>query len=80
MGKRRVPVNAEGKRIGAEHQCAKLTDSDIELILALRDMGLSYGAIASKFDAGVSVSKSQVFNICSGRQRAQWPDRYKEMP
>ena len=79
MAKRRVPVNAAGKRIGAEHQRAKLTDEEIELILALRDMGLSYGLIAQKFDNGTTVSKSQVFNICTGRQRAQTADRYKSI-
>lgn len=78
MVKRRVPVNLRGNRIGAEHPRAKLTEADIELILYLRDQGLSYGQIASKFDDGLSsVSKSQVFNICSGRQRAQTPDRYR---
>jgi DNA-binding CsgD family transcriptional regulator len=77
MVKKRVPVNIAGHRIGQEHQRAKLTDQDIELILYLREQGLSYRQIAHKFDYGASVSKSQVRNICTGRQRAQTPDRYK---
>lgn len=77
MVKRRVPVNLRGNRIGQDHPRAKLTDEEVELILALRDMGLSYAQIAQKFDDGVSVSKSHVKNICRGLQRAQTPDRYK---
>lgn len=80
MAKRRVPVNRRGNRIGQQHHRAKLTDEDIELILALRGMGLSYAQIAQKFDDKVSVSKSHVKNICRGLQRAQTADRYKTLP
>lgn len=77
MGNKRVAVNAAGYRIGEQHHRAKLTDDDVMTILYLRDEGLSYADIASKFDDGFTVSKSTVRDICQGRIRAQTPDRYK---
>lgn len=77
MSKSPIAINAAGYRIGAGHHRAKLTDEDVDLILYLRDAGLSYAAIAAKFDDGVTVSKSTVRDICQGRIRAQLPDRYK---
>ena len=77
MGKKQVAVNAAGYRIGAGHHRAKLTEEDIDLILFLRDEGLSYAVIAGKFDDGLTVSKSTVRDVCTGRIRAQMPDRYK---
>ena len=77
MGKNLQAVNAAGYRIGESHHRAKLTDADVDLILYLRDAGLSYAQIARKFDDGVTVSKSTVRDICLGRIRAQHPDRYK---
>lgn len=77
MTKRIVAVNAAGYRIGEDHHRAKLTDADIDLILYLRDEGLSYADIAAKFDDGVTVSKSTVRDICVGRIRAQHPARFK---
>lgn len=77
MTKKIVAVNAAGYRIGEGHHRAKLTDADIDLILYLRDEGLSYAEIAAKFDDGLTVSKSTVRDICLGRIRAQLPDRYK---
>lgn len=72
-----VAVNAAGLRIGESHQRAKLSDEDVELILYLRfEAGLSYQAIADKWDDGVTVAKSTVRDICTGRSRAQTPDRY----
>lgn len=72
-----LAVNAAGYRIGESHHRAKLSDDDVDLILYLRSEGLSYAAIAAKFDDGVTVSKSTVRDICLGRIRAQLPDRYK---
>lgn len=77
MSKRRLAVNARGFRIGESHHRAKLTEDDVDLILYLRDEGLSYAAIAGKFDDGMTVSKSTVRDICQGRIRAQTPDRFK---
>ncbi len=79
MAKQRVAVNASGYRIGESHHRAKLSDEDIDLILYLRDEGLSYAAIAAKWDDGVTISKSTVRDICQGRIRAQRPDRYRPL-
>lgn len=79
--KRRIGVNDRGRPVGESHAMAKLSDADVELILELWDegRGLSYGAIARKFDADVSVSKSHVRDICQGRRRGQQPVRFKEV-
>ncbi len=72
-----IAVNARGHRVGESHHRAKLSDADVDLILYLRDAGLTYAAIAAKFDDGISISKSTVRDICLGRIRAQHPDRFK---
>lgn len=77
MRKKLIAVNNAGYRIGESHHRAKLTDEDVALILALRAAGLSYGEIARKWDAGVCISRSTVRDICLGRIRGQYPDRYK---
>lgn len=70
--RRLVRVNEGGRRIGEDHHRAKLRDSDIDQILELRDMGLSYGKIAAKFDdIDGGIGKSTVRDICTGRIRAQ---------
>lgn len=77
MSTKQVAVNAAGYRVGQSHHRAKLSDEDVELILYLRDEGLSYAAIAGKFDDGMTISKSTVRDICLGRIRAQIPDSYR---
>ena len=72
-----MAVNLAGYRVGESHHRAKLSDHDVMLILELRDAGLSYAEIASKWDEGVSISKSTVRDVCNGKIRAQVPDRYK---
>lgn len=65
-------INDLGRRIGQGHHRAKLTDTDVDQILALRDAGMSYGAIARKFDnVPGGVAKSTVRDICTGRIRGQ---------
>lgn len=73
---RYVGVNDRGYAVGEAHHRAKLSDADIETILWLREQGLSYGAIAKKFDDRVTISKSQVRNICNGTQRGQVPTNW----
>lgn len=73
-----VWVNDSGMRVGETHQRAKLTDADVQMILELRDAGLSYRCIAAKFDdVPGGVSKSTVRDICRGITRAQIPARTK---
>lgn len=74
----KVGTNSAGYRVGESHHRAKLSDADIELILYLREAGLSFSQIAGKFDAGVTVSKSTVRDVCSGRIRAQAPVAYRK--
>ena len=73
-----VAINAIGCRVGETHHRAKLTDSDIWQILELREMGLSYRAIAEKFDdIPGGISKSTVRDIVKCRIRAQVPTSFK---
>lgn len=72
-----VAVNSKGRRIGESHQRAKLPDEDVMTILELREAGLSYREIASKWDDVVTISKSTVRDICKGLTRAQIADRWK---
>lgn len=72
-----VAVNSEGKRVGETHHRAKLSDEEVMTILELREYGLTYAAIAEKWDDGVRISKSHVRNICKGIYRAQIPCRIK---
>ena len=72
-----VACNDAGYAIGESHQRAKLTDEDVALILDLHEMGLSYSAIAGKFDDGVSVSKSHVRDIIKGRRRGQTATKWR---
>lgn len=72
MERRFVRVNEHGRRIGEDHHRAKLSDADVDLILELRDEGLSYAAIAHKMDHVPSgIAKSTVRDICAGRIRGQ---------
>ena len=64
-------TNSEGRVVGEHHHSAKLTDDDIELILELRDAGLSYAQVAAKFDDAVRIHRQTVYDICSGRRRNQ---------
>ena len=75
--RKRLAVNAQGKRIGESHHRAKLSDDEVDTILYLRDAGLSYAEIAAKWDEDKRISKSTVRDICLGRIRAQIPDRFK---
>ena len=76
----KVGFNSGGYRVGETHHRAKLKDADIELILYLREAGLSYRQIADKFDDGkLVVSKSTVRDVCSGRIRGQAPTQYRKV-
>jgi DNA-binding CsgD family transcriptional regulator len=71
--KRIVCLNQIGLRLGEDHQNAKLTNAEVDLLLTLRDEGLSYRQLALKFE----ISKSSVRDICKGRRRCQSPTRWK---
>ena len=67
-----IGVNERGLRVGQDHQRAKLTDRDVELIRALHDEGMQYVMIAEKFE----VSHHTVARICRHERRntpvARW--------
>lgn len=62
-----IALNDRGRRIGEGHPRAKLLDREVEQALALLATGMSYAAVAEKFD----VSKSCIAHIASGRRRSQ---------
>jgi DNA-directed RNA polymerase specialized sigma24 family protein len=69
-------TNGRGRVIGAAHHHARLSNHDVELILELREQGLSYRQIADKFQ----VARSTVSDICSGRRRGQTVEGHKRAP
>jgi len=78
-----LQVNNLGYRVGETHHRAKLADADVETILYLHEAGLSYTQIVAKFDDGVTVSKSTVRDIITGRirhQTGQTPDGVAKRP
>lgn len=66
-------VNSKGIRIGQDHHRAKMTDADVECLLALREQGWGYGRLAKKFE----ISKRHARDICSGRRRGQIPTAWR---
>lgn len=63
-----VAVNERGRRIGDSHPLAKLSNREVELVLALRredPKRWTYDALRRKF----SVSKSCIAWICRGEKR-----------
>lgn len=70
--KRFVALNERNRRIGEGHANAKLTNEDVDLILQLREDGLSLGVIAEKFEVG----KAAIWKICAGHRRCQLPARW----
>lgn len=71
--KKLVAVNANGLRIGQDHQHAVLTDEECERIRELHREGLSYKTLAMKFE----VSKSTIAMICRYARRGELPARWK---
>lgn len=63
----KASVNERGYRIGEDHHRAKITNHEVDLILALNSAGFGYKRIAQKFD----ISFGTVRDIIKGRRRAQ---------
>lgn len=72
---RKVAVNDAGLRIGEDHPNAKLTDAEVERIRSLHEDGMSYEALAEKFE----VSKWAIGRICRYERRAQTPSSHKKV-
>lgn len=69
---RLIAVTARGSRVGQDHHRAKLSNAQIDALLALRDEGWSYGRLCIKF----SVPKASVAAWCQLRRRATTPDKF----
>ncbi|TAN29576.1 MAG: hypothetical protein EPN31_06210 [Castellaniella sp.] len=69
-----VALNEHGLPIGEDHPKARYTNHEVDLVLALRDQGASYGEIARKMD----MPKATVQAICNGRARCQTPYQYSK--
>lgn len=65
--RRTVAINGRGLRVGEDHQNAKLTNDEVELVRELHRAGMSYKVLAAKFE----VSKSLVAAICRWERRAE---------
>ena len=65
---------ANGHKFGQRHHRAKLTDEEVDQIHWLREQGLTYAAIALKWDDDKTLSPSTVRDICSGRIRSAHSD------
>lgn len=68
-----IAVNERGLRIGEDHHNSRYTDKEVEMVLTMRDEGLSYGEIMRMME----MPKSTIHDICSGRRRCQVVDRRK---
>jgi len=66
--KKLVGVNERGLRVGEDHQHARLTDHEVELIRQLHEQGMSYKKLADKFGVG----KSTIADIVKMRRRGQF--------
>lgn len=63
-----VRINANGLRVGEDHQNAKLTDREVDRIRELHESGrYSYRTLAEMFE----IAKSTVCDIVKYRRRAQ---------
>lgn len=65
--RKKIGINERGLRVGEDHQNAKLTDAEVELIRKLHSEGLSYKTLAVKFE----VSKSLIRYIVQFKRRGQ---------
>lgn len=62
-----VAVNERGLRIGEDHQRAKLTNAEVDMIRRLHAEGLSYRTLAEKYE----VSKRTIAAICRYERRSE---------
>ena len=66
-------VNERGRRIGEDHPGAKLTDHEVELLLALHEQGWGYRRLARKF----GIDRGHARRLCLYLQRGQGPVKFK---
>jgi len=82
MIRKQIAFNAQGRRVGATHHRAKLTEKDVAMIIELHEAGLGYRQIAGKFDdmvrlpdgtevPGYRPAWTTVRDVVKGNTRAQ---------
>jgi len=74
MTQKTVAVNELNRRVGDSHHNAKLSDDEVELLLALHDEGWGYRRLAAKFE----IAKTTVRNYCNGKYRHQLATTQRE--
>jgi hypothetical protein len=65
--KRLVRINANGLRVGEDHQNAKLTDREVDTIRDMHEGGATITDLARMFEVG----KGTIHDIVTYRRRAQ---------
>lgn len=76
MATRMIAVNEFGKRIGEDHQHARLTNEQVDRIRDLHEEhNLTYDQLAAMY----CVSKSTIAGYCQYRRRAQTPFGWKKL-
>lgn len=70
-----VGVNERGLRVGEDHQHARLTDAECELIRQMHEGGMSYKKLADKFEVG----KSTIADIVKMRRRGQFAVNWRSV-
>lgn len=71
-----VAVNAIGRRIGASHPHAKMTDAEVDMLLELR---AEYGWGLRRLAKWAGLSRTAVKRILTGVSRSQHPARWKRV-
>ena len=61
-----VEIDERGRRAGQWHHWSRWTDAEVRWVLMLREMGMSYRAIAEKLE----MPRSTVAAICRGDIRS----------
>lgn len=70
-----VAVNESGLRIGEDHPNARYTDSEVEMVFALRECGWGYKRIAKAVEMPVRT----VRDFINGARRCQCPAKWKKV-
>lgn len=71
-----VKVNERGLRVGEDHQNAKITDHEVELMRRMHEVDkIGYRRLAKIFD----LSKTTVRNICNYRWRCQTVVKFRKV-
>jgi hypothetical protein len=72
--KRMVGVNERGLRVGEDHQNARLTDYEVELLRVMHEQeGVGYKRLARMFE----LNKRTVVRICKYEVRNQNPSSFR---